>query len=403
MTENQTPATTERAHHPYSPSTLQCREVCPAWVGTGESTEKAEIGTRQHAVTETGKDDDTLSDEQVAASVECMEFGDSHKAQLERFGPVQDLQEVYLRVDDVIWEAAFYDPKTYKTMTTTLDCTTGGYVDRVLIGGRGGAWAIIMDWKFGKWPVEKAKNNVQGISYLLGIFRQFPSVRVVDVYFKQPHIEHITMHRFFRRDADRLLLRIRTIVARSEKACRLAAQGDYSMANPTVPGCLFCGRIADCHKMHEIVLHTGKKYHPIEFPESLEPSVLRDPKNFSLGMRLQQAVIAWGEAYRRRGVDFIITGQAEVPPGYRLAEYSKATVDDVEKFKRVALHYLTEDEFNAALKPTITGVSKKIMEGAPRGQKTNRKDEFRRTLEAEGVLGRTTPVPYLMPVSEDSE
>jgi hypothetical protein len=369
-------------------------EACPMFARSNETNAAAELGTKQHRVTETGKDDNELTDEEVFAAVQCMEFADQQKQRLLKYGPVEDIKEAYLKIDNRNWTAHVYNPKTYKVEEVKTDCTTGGYVDRVIIGCKGRV-AIVADWKFGRWPIEEAKENLQGIAYVLGLFKEYPRLRTVDLYFKQPHLDHLTHHRFQRRDTDELTLRVKTVVERADRATEL---GDYSRATPCIPACLFCARRADCEKMHEIVLKVGKKFHPIEFPDQLDPTVLKDPKQFAIGMRLQQAVIAWGEAYRRRGVDHILTGQAKVPEGYALTEYSKRTIADEAKFEEIARQFLTHEEFVNSLKPGIGTTEKAIQAKAPRGQKTAEKEKFQKRLEGTGAVEKTTPVPYLKAV-----
>jgi hypothetical protein len=381
----------ERQHHPRSPSGLQMEEACPMFARRNETNAAAEKGTRQHAITETGKDDDSLSDKEVFAAVQCMEFADQQKQRLLKYGPVEDIKEIYLPIDDRKWMAHIYNPETHLVEEIECDCTTGGYVDRVLIGCRGRV-AIVADWKFGKWPIEEAVDNLQGISYVLGLFQKYPKLRTVDLYFKQPHIDFLTHHRFQRRDIDAMRLRVITVVERADRATQL---NDYDRATPCIPACLFCARKADCHKMHNIILKIGQKFHPIEFPDDMNPSMLQDPKNFAKGMRLQQIATTWGEAYRRRGVDFILTGQVKVPEGFMLVRDVKLQVANKETFRRHALNYLTEQEYLDSLKPGLTSVGKAIQAKMPRGEKGAAVEKFRSEIKGTDAVEETAPIVYL--------
>jgi hypothetical protein len=381
----------ERAHHPRSPSGLQMEEACPMYARRNTTSAAAEKGTKQHAITETGQDDNELSDDEVYAAVQCMEFADQQKQRLLKYGPVEDIKEAYLPIDDREWVAHIYNPDTYKVEKVPCKGTTAGYVDRVLIGCRGRV-AIVADWKFGKWPIEDAENNLQGIAYVLGLFHKYPRLRTVDLYFKQPHLDHLTHHRFQKRDTDSLTLRVMTVVERADRATEL---GDYDRATPCIPACLFCARMADCHKMHEIVLDVGNKFHPIEFPDDIDPSILRDPKNFAKGMRLQQVVKTWADAYRRRGVDFVLTGQALIPEGFTLVKDVKLNVHDKEVFKKLARSFLTEREYTEALKPGLTATQKAISDKMPRGEKGKAVEQFRKSLEGTDAVKETDPIVYL--------
>jgi hypothetical protein len=87
-----------------------------------------------------------------------------------------EIKEAYLPVDDV-------------TFDDGSDCTTGGYADHGFVCHRR-KYAEWIDWKFGAWPVAPAKDNLQGIAYVLGIFKKFPTVDNVKFTFKQPHRAH---------------------------------------------------------------------------------------------------------------------------------------------------------------------------------------------------------------------
>lgn len=383
-----------RKHHPRSPSGLQMEEACPVFARRNESNAAAEKGTKQHAVTETGQDDNTLTDEEVFAAVQCMEFADQQKQRLMKYGEVEDIKEIYLPIDDREWEAHIFDPDTYTTKKVPCRGTTAGYVDRVIIGCKGRV-AIVADWKFGKWPIEEAKNNLQGISYVLGLFKKYPRLRTVDLYFKQPHLDHLTHHRFQKRDLDEHMLRVKVVVERADRATQLAAKGDYSMANMCVPACLFCARIAECPLVQAVSLKVGKKFSPVEFPEEMDPNILADPVNSEKGMRLQQVVKVWADAYRRRQTDYILQGRAQVPNGFTLVRETKEKVGDEEKFKSVAARYLTLDEYFMTLKPGITATAKAIQDKTPRGEKTAKVKEFRDALREAKAVDESDEIIYL--------
>src|SRR5690348_15480883 len=183
----------ERPHHPYSPSSLQSLEACPYFRNRQQKTKHARTvaGEKGHKSVETGVDDQSLSDEDLQAVAEAADFAAGRKAQLEmeaqlaakealeKFGrkiltDIEEHKELYLPVDDLVFDDA--------------EATTAGYVDLLLISWDR-KYAELIDYKFGYWSVEDAKNNLQALAYILGVFKKFPSVERIKFFFKLPNVE----------------------------------------------------------------------------------------------------------------------------------------------------------------------------------------------------------------------
>jgi hypothetical protein len=368
------------------------REECPIWAPTGESNEKAEIGTRQHKAVEDRSDDDALTDEQMQAAVECVEYAEHVKNRLAKHCIVDEISEPYLEIDSRHFEFPVFDPKTYSVSMVDERTTTGGYADLLLLAFRL-KHVEVLDWKFGRWEVTDARDNIQGWCYVLGAFRAFKWAKTVRLHFKQPALEKVSVHLFRRSDIPRLELKIKTIV---DRAARSGGKlNPYEDAKPYIPGCLFCARRGECQALHEMVLNVAKQYHPIEFPSSLGTTFLRDPKEFPKGMRLAQVVEAWASGYRSQGTQQVILGQAPLPEGYQLTEYSRRMIADKERYKAIALDTLTPEEYEATTRPSLTAVEKAIAAKQPRGSKTEALNDFRDRLEAAGAVEKTPPVYYL--------
>jgi hypothetical protein len=395
-------STPERRHHSYSPSTLTLFEACGLYGKRDGASEKAITGTKQHRVTETGQDDHTLSDEQLAHSAECMEFANRIKNEVlaaNTDAECLDILEPYLPIDERKWMVAVYDATKDETVSAIEDCTTGGYADRLLVFPTL-RLAILFDWKFGLWPVEDAENNLQGISYVLGVFKKYPQVDSVRIFFKLPQLEQVTEHTFHRAQEDELRLRVMTVVERAEF---MARHVNFEDATPMVPACLFCSRIGRCHKIQERILKVGQKYHPIEFPESIDTTLLRDPANFEKGLRLAQVVSEWAKSYKSLGTQQVLLGRIPVPEGFKIAAFSEREIIDTEKFRAAALRYLTEEEFVQTLKPTLGAVEKLISAKAPRGSKDETVEEFGQVLLDTSAVQKTVPVPYLKAVPKKAD
>lgn len=397
----------DRKHHPYGPSKLQNLEACPHYESLNSNSEAARLGTLQHTVTETGQDDLSLSDEEAAAAVECIEFFEEKKRQWDdarsrevahllrsgvslseaKLPEVIELSETYLPIDDERVE--------------DFIGTTGGYLDKALIDYTG-TKAMLFDWKFGQWQVEKADNNLQGIAYALGVFKAYPNVEHVAFYFKQPHIKSISHATWTRADVPALYLRILTVVSRARRA---RASGSFDFANPTIPGCLFCANIALCPAVTSMVLRVGQKFHAVDVPNDITPSKIHDPKNSTMGMRLASLVTAWAAAFRNLTTDRVLRGASPVPEGFFIAQGTgKRKIVDNDKFKTTALQYISEEVYNASTAPQLGKIELAIKNNAPRGQKDSTIDQFKDALIEAGAVEKGRSYPYLKAKSsEDSE
>lgn len=394
----------ERKHHACSPSSLQFVEACPPFKNHGEIHAAAIVGTLQHTSTETRQDDASLTDDQAAHVAFCIDFIERRRqlmeeerqrevGRLERMPKVMSacftvpdvlsLSEQFLAIDEI--ERDF--PGIGKE-----SCTTGGYVDQVLISSDRKR-AELIDHKFGKWRVTEAATNTQGIAYSLGLFRAYPTLETVTVFFVQPAIEFTTQHTFKRSDIPELYLRIVTIVERRIEALKKA---DFSMAVPATPTCLFCAQKALCPKLTAFVLRVGKKFSPLDIPESLEISDVLDPKQASIGMKLAQVVGVWADAFKKRTTDRVICDGAEPPTGYGLHKGTgRRSIVDQAKFKAVALSHLTEAELSETASYSLTETEKQISNKAPRGDKAASVDAFRADAVAFGAVKPGEPFVYL--------
>lgn len=390
----------ERRHHSYSPSTLQAREVCPLWAPTGESNEKAETGTRQHKFTEDRVDDGSLSDHEVVAAAWCLDYAERVKHRLSNFGAVTEYSEPYLVLDDRVWTVPVFNPKTFTTSEVTEQCTTGGYADLIFTSAKL-RHIELFDWKFGKWPVEPSATNLQGISYALGALRKFPGTNTVRVNFLQPQLDSRSSHVFRRKETEKHLLRVKTVV---ERAVACAKSQDYSQANPTVPGCLFCGRKGVCHKLHEFALTISRKYQPLQIPANITPIDLDDPEQMKIGLQAALTAEGWAQSYRRQKTQQVLSGMVECPDGYKVMQSERRTITNPYRFFRVARKFLSRKELQAALlKPAFGSLERAVSDKFPRGRKTKALDQLNESLMASGAVEKSPTSPYLGVVSKKTE
>ena len=410
--------TEERAHHRYSPSSLEMREACACFDNRKSTNAAAVTGTKQHSMTETGVDDNTVDDEQALHAADCLDFYDRLKQSLveERelamtalrkeagetvtimpLADVLDLCETYLPVDDaVFFDQVKIDGKPGVVQTCG---TTAGYVDRALINynrTRG----ILLDWKFGAWTVTEPKKNLQAISYVLGLFRAYPTLQTVEFYFKLPQLAEVLYGSFDRSETDELYLRVQTVVARAREAHGRMLDDNFDMATPHVPACNFCAHIGVCPKVAEFACKVGHKFHPVEIPADLTPTGLKTGEDASIGIRLSQVLAVWCAAYRAAISDRVIRGDAPLPPGFRVESRSKREIADDQKFKEVTLRYLTTKELDSLAKYAFGAIEELITDKAPRGSKKQTVEGFQKELIDAGAVKRGDSYSFLKAFSE---
>jgi len=405
----------QRTHHAYSPSTLQSLEACPCYIGQQSETphERTTAGSRAHNVVESGEDDNRLDDADALAAAECIDFIAKRRQLMEEartrayfqtgvadgkeYSPtavlpasaipeIVELKEIYLPIDDLRFDDA--------------ESTTAGYVDEVLIDHTG-EYAELMDWKFGRWAVESADNNLQGIAYSLGLFRMYPKLKSVIFWFKQPHLDTVSSAVFTREQVPALYLRVQVVVARAREARK---SGNFSTARPMVPACNFCANIGSCPAVAAFACRVGSKFHPVEIPDDITPTQVLSGRNATLGMRLSQVMAVWAKAFRTQITNRVICGEADIPAGYEVRSQSKREIIDADKFKQVVLRYLPESEYNALLAaPGFGDIENIIKERAPRGSKKSALEEFQQQLEDSGAVAKQQPYSFLRAVTTEEK
>ena len=209
-------------HHLYSPSRLQRIHDCPGSVRMESmcppvtTTPEASEGTLLHeriaaAIRGEANALDGLDAEQSAAVESCLEFLET----LKRPGD-QIYVEYRLDVQDEHGELL-----------------TEGTLDVALI--HTDKTANIIDWKFGRTPVEEAPNNYQGASYSLAIFQRF-NVLSVTFHIFQPRIFAHTQYTFT--NPKNILTNIRNIINRAKSPELILNAGDTA--------CRYCAAKSIC-------------------------------------------------------------------------------------------------------------------------------------------------------------
>lgn len=277
-------------HAKFGPSSLRYREICAGWQHSPGTSAAADEGTMMHEAAETG-DLSALTPEQRAQVQECLEY-------------VLQFEE---GADEVHKELK-------------LDCAglTWGTADRVIIRGSGDHGHII-DFKFGRWPVDDADANLQGWAYAVGVFHMFPVDRVT-VHFLIPRIDTATRHTFIRAtDYDRMKTRIAAVIARAELP--------EPPLNADPKACQYCAAKATCPALTQKALMIPANQH-WDLPADIDPAAITEPEQLAKVLHVVPVLEAWASEIKRVALDMARNG-ANIP-GYTLRSRSgKRTIKDL--------------------------------------------------------------------------
>lgn len=172
------------AHHPFGPSSLERRELCPASYRLEDglpsvSSEHAEEGTRLHA--------------------EIAELIHREREELiyQDCIPEEDrdmLLAAYGLFRSVLDECGIFSVYVERRLSFS-------YLGMELLFGRSDVVivtddrVVIIDWKFGHRQVEEAANNIQGAAYALSAMQEFKKDKS-EVIFFNPRIRQLSRHLF---------------------------------------------------------------------------------------------------------------------------------------------------------------------------------------------------------------
>lgn len=377
--------TETRAHHPFSPSKLDYLQSCPCYESAHSESEAAFVGTLQHDSVESSADNPVLSDRQADAVAQCVQFAE---AQAALFPGGTIVREEYLPVDDKFYVVEIDGKKQ------VVEATTAGYLDFAVVSADGKTGEIT-DWKFGKNVVTPAQYNLQGIAYMLGLKRKFPTLETCTVRFIQPHIDERSEHTFKLAECEPLRLRILTVVSRAVEARR--GEMDFSQARPNQSACLWCANVGRCPAVAAVALSLGKKFAPLDIPASISTVVFEDPSQIAMGLKLSAVIKTWCEAYRAQATSKSIKSDF-VPEGYKLVSTSKRTVVKAKVFGALAKEFLPpedQEKVEDLYEIAIGKVEKLISTAAPRGMKEKKIEEFGEAALAAGAVVEGAPFAFL--------
>jgi len=349
-----------RIHAEYSPSGLKMFEACPSYKKREGSNAIADQGTKIHEAIDSG-DTSLLTEEEAAIAQYCFDF-QGHIRSSKGTAPVTELRERVLQIN-------------------LGDENTFGSADLIEIYGDGSA--VLMDWKTGFGGVDDAEINSQVWAYTLGVFQAHPEVHTVDAYLVLPRRQEISHATFKRSEADKLALRVGTIISRA----KTVAGQEF---NPQEGVCDYCSNRGSCKALAEKALIIGQKA-GFDVPESI--SLDGSPDDRAKLLKLANLLSLWSDDTKKELLRQALEQGAEIP-GYRLDQRkTPRTIDNpVAGWEAIKTMVDLEEFLSAASRISVPTLEKIVSEKAAKGQKAKAKEALEdalrdaNALKEEGVI-----------------
>ena len=391
------PVAAERAHHPDSPSSLQSSEACPLFENEQRETRAAASGTLCHKACELEDPSLCDTDGQAEAVRKCLAYAERVGASTyAEAGDIVVLRETYLGVGD--------------EKVGAFTGVTGGFPDLVYV------WpaviADIIDWKFGNEPVVPTKDNLQGISYALGLFDLYPTLPKVRVHFYAPNQgwseeEHNALYAytFLREERVQLELRIRTVVARKRAAvARLERTGRWVDATPKNSLCIWCNRKGDCAKLHAVVIRGSEKHPDFVVPQELNPLALTRSEQVATAFKWANQVEMIAKAVKARCSSIVLTENLELPPTLQIAKKTERQIKNLQHLVRGAIRNgVRFRELIPLFSVPFTKVEELVKKKAPKGKGAEAVRQLQADWAADGATELGIPSYFIREVRNPKE
>ena len=367
---------TERSHHAESASGLQTKEWCPRFKNMSGTSDAAELGTKQHYAAETG-DLTGLDDLQAMKVQDCIDFIENRYKDIhKKFPDAEMLAEQYGTIDEIEWP------------TMNERSTSGGFVD-VEILFDGGKKAEIWDYKFGRWEVEPAENNLQGIVYLLNRFKKNPQLEECTVGFLMPYLDKIDYHTFYRKDFPMLYTRVKRLVM-------IRQHGKNLEENPSFNTCMWCANMINCKKLTSAVVQAAQKFAPLKVPANTDPNSITEKSDISAWLQFSDVLKAYAAAVRHNCTELVLETEDLLPESHDLVNQTMREVKDATLLVKSLEEFgVPANVIDRIRKITLTDAEKAVGDTAERGHKTAQIDLFKESLNERGVVGPGTVKIFL--------
>lgn len=221
-------------HHSESPSSLSNYERC-CWYEKDKaaSSEAAERGTFLHKCVEDNAPERIVDDDDRTEVLKCLFILQTLR---QRYPGYIEYKEC--RIEGVL---------------------NHGTVDRMFLSPDK-THLVIVDWKFGREPITKTEDNLQGGNYMLNAFDTWPQLQSVTVIFVQFGKED--EHTFLKKDVGPMVNRIKGVIERRQNK----ELYEETMDNRV---CTYCARKAKCKAFNAVVTTSAMSIYGIGLSNNL--------------------------------------------------------------------------------------------------------------------------------------
>jgi hypothetical protein len=274
-----------------SPSKLAYYEACPMfWQDqTDTKSEAAEEGDRLHEAVE--KQDVSLLDdpEQKEAVKQCIDY-------VRQLAP-----KPYPKSGIVVGQIGYYD-QVREEVWLESDIGKRGRADLLIFPAADRKSAHLVDYKFGKAPVEHARTNAQGVDYAYRVFRAHPDVDRVTVHFLMPRQRDVTWHTF-ERERDFLGMRERILKVHN------SVNDPFKQPTPNLEkACQYCDLKAQCPALAGTAVQVARRVNLLPMPEDFAPHAPRTPEERGMAQELADLLIKWAEEVKQQNTKAVLEG-----------------------------------------------------------------------------------------------
>lgn len=398
MTET-VPTTTNTEERPHAersssqlPTLALCRGYRPEKKAPGQEHWVTKQGLRGHAALETEDTSDLESGFEEYMTQLCQDYCDKLLGE----HPAQVVKEPKITTIEGRW--GYVDRLHLRYELDAVDELARDWAGRPMFK----PVADVVDFKFVKaHEVTDAEINLQGKDYVVGVFDQYPHVNTIHVHFIMPRFESVTTATFTRDQLPQLKLEILAILTRAKGTDSKRFRG--AGLNPHYEACRFCGAKSSCKALRKIADTIGRQYDPTGYgalppiPEQTHASMVDDPKTLGQLKILAAVMGPWADAVNHHALLAAIDKNI-VPEGYAI-DYrgGKRRVTDASALLLVAKEFqIPVDELIAAATVSIGALEKVVMDGAPRGKKSKRKNAFLDRLREFDALEKGPETPTLV-------
>lgn len=260
------------SHHPHGPSSLNFKRMCHAFQNHSGDTDSADEGELMHAATETGyKDALDPEQERMVENIEAIT------------APIIE------RADEVHREIRL-DMKLLRGHSFFGTCD--------LWCDQGDSTGDLIDYKFGRLGIPKASDNLQALSYGVGIFQKFEWIDTIRVIFLLPRRNEVTMTTLHRRDLGSYVASLSFLFD------KITAKNPVRTA---CKACEYCALKGECPEITEKII-AAVMPKGLDMPANTNPEDMSVEELDSFALPFIRIVDSWTKAVKKRAMTLLGNG-----------------------------------------------------------------------------------------------